>query len=201
MSKKEHILNVAEGLFNQLGYTAVGVDLIRDKAEVSKTSMYRHFGSKNKLIEAVLIRRHQRFEEELNAVVSAATDTDSRLNAILDWHFSWFRAVNFKGCMFMHALAEFRGHDEALAQQALKHKAWLKSLLFSTFEPGEPGAEAKTEAIMTFLEGMIIRAEFGEVSGYEEIYRLGARALAVADFTGSKAKAVPVMEAKAGASS
>ncbi|UXI04477.1 TetR/AcrR family transcriptional regulator [Photobacterium sp. TY1-4] len=194
MSKKTHILDVAEALFNELGYTAVGVDLIRDKAEVSKTSMYRHFGSKSKLIEAVLVRRHQRFEDELNAVVSAATDPTSRLNAILDWHFAWFRAVNFKGCMFMHALAEFKGHDETLADQALRHKAWLKSLLFSTFEPGEPGAEAKTEALMTFLEGMIVRAEFGEVTGYEEIYRLGVKALAAADFTGSKAKAVVAAE-------
>ncbi|MEJ2765226.1 hypothetical protein VV869_14795, partial [Photobacterium sp. MCCC 1A19761] len=67
-------------------------------------------------------------------------------------------------------------------------------LLFSTFEPGEPGVEAKTEALMTFLEGMIVRAEFGEVTGYEKIYRLGVKALAAADFTGSKAKAVVVAE-------
>ncbi len=157
MNKKEHILDVAEALFNKFGYTAVGVDLIRDKAEVSKTSMYRHFGSKNKLIERVLMRRHQRFEEELNAVVSAAAGHENRLDAILDWHFAWFRAVNFKGCMFMHALAEFKGQDDVIAQQALQHKAWLKSLLFSVFEPGQKDVEAKTEVIMTFLEGMIIR--------------------------------------------
>lgn len=190
MSKREHILDVAEALFNELGYTAVGVDLIRDKAEVSKTSMYRHFGSKNKLIEAVLVRRHQRFEEGLMSAVSVATDTQSRLMAIMEWHFSWFRAANFKGCMFMHALAEFKGHDETLAQLALQHKVWLKSLLFSTLEPGQKGGEAKAEAIMTFLEGMIIRAEFGDVAGYEEIYRLGAKALAFVDFSDCKAKPV-----------
>ncbi|WP_374058095.1 TetR/AcrR family transcriptional regulator [Candidatus Pantoea persica] len=39
-------LNTAESLFNANGYTAVGVDLIRNTAGVSKTSMYRHFGSK-----------------------------------------------------------------------------------------------------------------------------------------------------------
>ncbi|MFA0790250.1 TetR/AcrR family transcriptional regulator [Microbulbifer echini] len=190
MNKKEQILDTAEALFNTLGYTAVGVDLIRDKAKVSKTSMYRHFGSKNKLIEAVLIRRHQCLEAELTAVISAAANPDKRLEAILDWHFSWFRAADFKGCMFMHALAEFRGHDEILVQQAMVHKAWLKSLLHSIFEPGEPGVEAKTEVILTFLEGMTVRAEFGEVTGCEEVYRLGARALAAKSFSANKARAV-----------
>ncbi|MGF1727331.1 TetR/AcrR family transcriptional regulator [Photobacterium nomapromontoriensis] len=188
MSKKEHILDVAEELFNMFGYTAVGVDLIRDKAEVSKTSMYRHFGSKNKLIGMVLTRRHQRFEDELNAVVSVATGVESKLDAILNWHFTWFRSVNFKGCMFMHALAEFKGLDDEVARQAVQHKVWLKSLLLSVFEPEQQNVEGRTEVMMTFLEGMIIRAEFGEVVGYEDIYRLGAKALALADFSMSKTR-------------
>ncbi|SFU26912.1 TetR/AcrR family transcriptional regulator [Xenorhabdus koppenhoeferi] len=186
MSKREHILDTAEALFSEFGYTSVGVDLIRDKAQVSKTSMYRYFGSKNKLIEAVLVRRHQFFEKGLTEAVSSASNTESRLNAILDWHFSWFRSADFKGCMFMHALAEFKGFDEKLTQQALRHKAWFESLLLSVFEPEQSGVNTKTKAIITFLEGMIVRAEFGEVVGYEEIYRLGVKTLAFTDFSGSK---------------
>lgn len=180
MSKKEHILDTAESLFNQFGYTAVGVDLIRDKAEVSKTSMYRYFGSKNKLVEAVLIRRHQRFEEGLNAAAAAEKDPEKRLDAILDWHFAWFRSAHFQGCMFMHALSEFKGHDETLTNYALQHKTWIKSLLFSLFEAGGKEAEAKTEAMMALLEGMIVRAEFGDISEYEAVYRQSARILAFA---------------------
>lgn len=183
MSKKAHILDVAEQLFNELGYSAVGVDLIRDQAEVSKTSMYRHFGSKHNLIEAVLIRRHQRFEQALTAKVAAATGSQGRLDAILDWHFDWFSAAHFKGCMFMHALAEFKGHDQALADQALAHKTWLKSLVFTVFDAGDPQAVLKAEALMTFLEGMIVRAEFGDVAGNEVIYRRGAQVLAFGDFS------------------
>ncbi|UXI03379.1 TetR/AcrR family transcriptional regulator [Photobacterium sp. TY1-4] len=181
MSKKTHILDVAEQLFNELGYTAVGVDLIRDRAEVSKTSMYRHFGSKHKLIEAVLMRRHQRFEEALKGQVAAANDSLGRLDAILDWHFDWFKASHFKGCMFMHALAEFKGHDQTLADQALSHKAWLKSLVLTVFEAGETETAVRAESLMTFLEGMIVRAEFGDISGQEIVYRQGARALAFGD--------------------
>lgn len=183
MSKKAHILDVAEQLFNELGYTAVGVDLIRDQAAVSKTSMYRHFGSKHNLIEAVLSRRHQRFEAALTAQVMAAPDCRGRLDALLDWYFDWFRAPHFKGCMFMHALAEFKGHDQVLAEQAVSHKLWLKSLIYKVFEPDEPYVEEKAEALMTFLEGMIVRAEFADVIGHEAVYRLGAQVLAFGDFS------------------
>lgn len=178
MSTKDHILDVAESLFNELGYTAVGVDLIRDKAQVSKTSMYRHFGSKSKLIEAVLIRRHQRFKRELDGVINAENGEGEKLNAILDWHFNWFKSKSFRGCMFMHGLAEFKGHDEQLAQRALEHKAWLKATILSIFAQGKANREARAEVIMAFLEGMIVRAEFGEAVGYEKIYRCGAHSLA-----------------------
>ncbi|MDR0219466.1 MAG: TetR/AcrR family transcriptional regulator [Enterobacteriaceae bacterium] len=177
MSKKEHILDIAELLFNQLGYNAVGVDLIRDQANVSKTSMYRYFGSKNKLIEEVLLRRHQRFEKELNAAVSTMEGLENKLNAVLNWHFSWFNTESFQGCLFMHALAEFKGHDELIVNQAQQHKTWLKSLLHSLFPAPSKETELKAEALITFLEGMIVRAEFGEVSGYEECYRTMAHRL------------------------
>ncbi|MEX0447357.1 TetR/AcrR family transcriptional regulator [Xenorhabdus sp. SGI246] len=171
MSKKEHILDIAESLFNKFGYNAVGVDLIRDQANVSKTSMYRYFGSKNKLIEEVLVRRHQRFEKELSIVVSSTEGTENKLNAILNWHFSWFATEDFQGCLFMHALAEFKGHDAAIVKQAQQHKTWLKSLLLSVFLTVSKDTESKAEALITFIEGMIVRAEFGEVADHEECYR------------------------------
>ena len=178
MSIKEHILDVAESLFNELGYIAVGVDLIRDQAQVSKTSMYRHFGSKNNLIEAVLTRRHQYFEDQLTPIFTSTASVDERVDALLNWHFAWFRSKNFNGCMFMHALAEFKNQDDALALQALQHKAWLKLLLLSLFAPTDPRRADKAEAIITFLEGMIVRAEFGGVIKNEETYRLSIKLLA-----------------------
>ncbi|WP_432784808.1 hypothetical protein AAEX37_01739 [Oligella sp. MSHR50489EDL] len=39
MSKRNHILSTAMRLFNQHGYHGVGVDLIRDVAQVSKMTL------------------------------------------------------------------------------------------------------------------------------------------------------------------
>ncbi|MBT1446074.1 TetR/AcrR family transcriptional regulator [Shewanella sp. JM162201] len=205
MSKSEHILDVAERLFNEFGYTAVGVDLIRDEAQVSKTSMYRHFGSKSLLIEAVLARRHQSFEASLGSALAeswaagelvdpskhavplkhtdsaggsklakGADTAQARLDLLLNWHFDWFARPDFKGCMFMHALAEFKGVDDGIAAKAIQHKAWLKSLIAGIVGPGSADAAVRIESLMTFIEGMIVRAEFGEVLGNTELYRRAA---------------------------
>jgi AcrR family transcriptional regulator len=186
MSKKELILDVAESLFNQFGYTAVGVDMIRDEAAVSKTSMYRHFGSKTKLIEAVLERRHQRFESSLEAVLASTSGLQHQLDVLLDWHFAWFEQPDFKGCMFMHALAEFKESENDIAMLSQKHKIWLKNTIHDVITSGEEAGAAKlerrTESVMTFIEGLIVRREFGAIDlsldSNKEAYRKALHSLA-----------------------
>lgn len=160
MSAKTHILNTAENLFNRYGYTAVGIDRIRDEAAVSKTTLYRHFGGKNGLIAAVMARRHERFQISLDKAVSLQQGAEGKLLAIFDWHLEWFAQPDFSGCMFMHALSEFKGVEEALAQQAKEHKTWLCSLI----EDAVVDADVTPETVlylMTLIEGLIVRAEFG----------------------------------------
>ncbi|MFM2486967.1 TetR/AcrR family transcriptional regulator [Celerinatantimonas yamalensis] len=186
MGTKEHILDTAEYLFNVNGYTAVGVDLIRDTAGVSKTSMYRYFGSKNKLILAVLARRHLRFEETLGSAVKPEMSMEEKLDVFVDWHFNWFGTEDFHGCMFMHAMSEFKESDGAIADSAYTHKKWLKSLIkniiLDNTDFGGKQAEAKSEAIMTFVEGMIVRAEFDDITPYRPVFRLAIRSLSKTRF-------------------
>jgi AcrR family transcriptional regulator len=169
MSKKDLILDVAESLFNRLGYTAVGVDMIRDEAGVSKTSMYRHFGSKTKLIESVLARRHQRFEESLAACVAEAHSSREKLSVLLDWHFNWFAQDDFKGCMFMHALAEFKESESEIAHLSQKHKTWIKSLLDQVISSSS-NDDVRSEMMMVFLEGLIVRSEFERLEADKDHY-------------------------------
>ncbi|MBJ7539665.1 TetR/AcrR family transcriptional regulator [Marinomonas transparens] len=184
MGTKEHILDTAESLFNTNGYTAVGVDLIRDTAGISKTSMYRHFGSKNKLIQAVLARRHLRFEEELGGAISPEMNMEEKLDALIDWHFQWFSSEDFHGCMFMHAMSEFKALDEVIAAAASMHKKWLKGLIKEIISDAtdciEEQSESKAESIMTFVEGMIIRAEFGDILSFKPLYRSAIQTLSKA---------------------
>ncbi len=167
MQTREHILDIAEQLFNIQGYTAVGVDLIAAQARVSKTSLYRLFGSKHQLISAVLGRRHQRFAAAMMQAVEVAQTPGTKVVALLRWHFEWFAQPGFYGCMFMHAVAEFKQSDSGLTAQAKAHKVWLNLLLRDLVQQSAQQGAAqsaiagKAAMLLTLLEGMIISAEFG----------------------------------------
>ncbi len=166
MQTREQILDIAEQLFNAQGYTAVGVDLITAQARVSKTSLYRLFGSKHQLISAVLCRRHQRFVDAMMQAVQAAQTPSAKVAALLRWHFDWFAQSEFYGCMFMHAVAEFKLSDNELTVQARAHKVWLKLWLSDLVKQAVPPCtaqsviEGKASMLLTLVEGMIISAEF-----------------------------------------
>lgn len=171
MKVEDHILDTAESLFNLHGFIAVGIDLIRDEAGVSKTTIYRHFDGKRGLIGSVLYRRHLWFRKSIASALDSATNTDEKLIAILDWHFNWFESSDFEGCMFMHAFSEFKEEDEKISQMALDHRAWLLNQLLSTLDINIVAREQKAEMLMTILEGMVVRAESSTLSNDREIYK------------------------------
>ena len=172
MSVLDKILDTAETLFNCRGYNAVGIDLIRDEAAVSKTTIYRHFSSKTELIIKVLRRRHGRFEDSLGAAVNAATSPQTQLQALLDWHFNWFASAEFEGCMFMHALSEFKKQEDDVHKVALEHKHWLFGVIAHIVSSTSDSTHAnqRAEMMLTFIEGLIVRAEFGQITLPKERY-------------------------------
>lgn len=168
MSVYEKVLDTAESLFNRHGYTSVGIDLIRDEAGVSKTTIYRHFSSKAELIEQVLKRRHMRFHDSIVAVIDAENEIRKKIEALVKWHFNWFNSDHFEGCMFMHALSEFKRQDAVIKEVSICHKNWLFEVILGLFNDNSRESILKSDLMMTFLEGMIIRAEFGSLRLTEE---------------------------------
>lgn len=51
-TKRQQILDAAVTLFTEQGYAATGMDLISKTADVSKQTVYSHFGSKDELFSA-----------------------------------------------------------------------------------------------------------------------------------------------------
>lgn len=172
MTIEKHILDTAEDLFNHNGYTGVGVDLIRDSSGVSKTTIYKRFSDKDGLITATLNRRHQRFSHSLAEAVNNANGIDDKLIAFLNWHYKWFKSEDFDGCMFMHALSEFKGKNKNISNIAVNHKLWIRSLIESILkESASEYHSTKVDLIMNTIEGLIINAEFFKAPPPIKIFR------------------------------
>lgn len=65
MDNRQIILESALELFYERGYDAVGVQEIVDRAGVTKPTLYYYFGSKKGLLESILHRYFDPFEERL----------------------------------------------------------------------------------------------------------------------------------------
>lgn len=77
-------LDAAERLFFTDGISVTGVDAVARAAGVSVVTLYKHFGSKEGLIGAVLSRRLQAWDEVWQAHVDSAEDPRGRVLAIFD---------------------------------------------------------------------------------------------------------------------
>ncbi|ABO23918.1 TetR/AcrR family transcriptional regulator [Shewanella loihica] len=80
---KTRILDAAEKLFAERGFSETSLRLITSKAEVNLASVNYHFGSKKELIRAVLARYLDRFMPEASdAVVQLKQASEPSLNEI-----------------------------------------------------------------------------------------------------------------------
>ncbi|GAD04268.1 transcriptional regulator [Agarivorans albus MKT 106] len=64
-TKRDLLIDTAQGLFYQHGFRATGIDTILAESGVAKKTLYNHFKSKEDLIVACLYRRDQQLLELL----------------------------------------------------------------------------------------------------------------------------------------
>ena len=119
--KKDYLVSVAHALFNEHGYHAVGIDKIIAKAGVAKTTLYRHFKSKDDLIVAVLRKADAQTRNAMRQYVDADERQESLL-ATFDYLLQWFRGDNFYGCPFMGAAKEYCDAGSPVRREAEMHK-------------------------------------------------------------------------------
>ena len=156
MSKSAHkILDTAEKLFYENSFVGVGVDLIRDESGCSKTTMYTYFKNKNQLVKSVLQARDQKFRNSLLAYVAGETGR-AALDKLIDWHLLWFQEDNFKGCLFVRAVAESHLGDQDIIMVSKEHKIWIRNLI-AQYLASFSNADVLVEIIYTLIEGLISR--------------------------------------------
>jgi AcrR family transcriptional regulator len=107
---RERLLRTAYELFRHHTLHTVGVDRIVAEADVAKTTLYRHFPSKDALAVSVL-RHHEDvwtrgwLEREVERRDPTA---GARLLGLFDAFDDWFRQDDYEGCLFARALLETR---------------------------------------------------------------------------------------------
>ncbi|MDF1716446.1 MAG: TetR/AcrR family transcriptional regulator [Antarcticimicrobium sp.] len=125
-NKRSELIRNSLNLFYRNGFHATGMDMVAAETGVSKTSIYKHFRSKEDLILAVLRLRDEDFRNWLYRRMEELADTPlGQLIAIYDALEEWFARREFQGCMFIKASAEFQKKEDPINAQSAEHKRLL----------------------------------------------------------------------------
>lgn len=159
-NKRADLIRKSLTLFYRNGFHATGMDLVAKETGVSKTSIYKHFRSKEDLILAVLRLRDEDFRNWLYRRMDELADTPrGRLLAMFDALEEWFALREFQGCMFVKASAEYQDKDDPINAQSAEHKRLLLdhfTALARAAELADPAGVARQ--LLILKEGAIILA-------------------------------------------
>ncbi|CAI6016882.1 hypothetical protein PAECIP112173_00097 [Paenibacillus sp. JJ-100] len=154
-SKKEMLLKVSEDLFYRHGFHAIGLKRIITDSSVAIMTLYNHFNSKDDLIVEVLLRREQRYLEQLR--LYADNKAQSIFLNLAEGHAKWLMEHESRGCLFLRAKEEFGADpDHVIVQTVNAHKKHVMTLI-KKIDP-----EADHRSVMQFmllLEGSTALAE------------------------------------------
>jgi AcrR family transcriptional regulator len=171
LDARERIVRTAYELFRRHSTNTVGVDRIVAEAGVAKTTLYRHFRSKDDLIVAVM-ERHQELWTRgwfVREVEARAATPAGRLLAVFDVLEEWFREDNFPGCLFINSLIET--HDElsevrAASVRGIEEVYEILRRLATDAGAADPGALAHRLQIR--CRGSFVAASQGEMDAIRE---------------------------------
>ena len=175
---REALLDSAGRLFYQDGITATGIDTVVRAAGVTKPTLYAHFASKSALVAAVLERRHEGRQAELEAYLAPRPAAEPPL-AVLDWLQEFYADRGERGCGFLNAAAELTEQDAGARAVVQAEKAWLRELLTAgCAAAGCRDPELVGSQLLLLVDGVAGRAV---VSGRAAAQEAAAQARQAAD--------------------
>jgi AcrR family transcriptional regulator len=126
----EKVLSSASRLFYANGVRAVGVDWIVADSGVAKTSLYRHFQTKDDLVVAFLKREDDEFWQQWDAALAGDGDDPAQeLKRLLDWIGKKVAQEGYRGCPQINVAAEFADPKHPAREVRREHKAQMLARL------------------------------------------------------------------------
>ena len=159
------IVEAADALFAERGFDAVSVTDIAERAEVGRTTFFRHFGDKS---EVVFAREQAMFD----AISDAASDvwTSARSVDTLAGALSALEPLVIRVCAqattdpvaYRRHVLLVEAHDELRAREALKHQdvaTKLADVLLRHDVPHDVATVAAHLAVACYASGRTLAAE------------------------------------------
>jgi AcrR family transcriptional regulator len=176
-SPRSRLLEAAGRLFYGEGIHSVGVDRLVREAGVTLATFYRHFPTKEALVEAYLRDTDQRLRDNVEA---ALRDRDPRqaLEALLDLMDQRTSAPGFRGCQFINAAAEYPGRAHPVHVAVDDHRAWFRRAAAEIARAiGHPDPGEAAQFLVVLHDGALVAASLDDQRAVQASVRKAARQL------------------------
>jgi AcrR family transcriptional regulator len=159
-SPRDRLIQTATRLFCRYGVNSVGVDEIVAAAGTAKTTLYRLFGSKDGLVEAVLECEGRAWRAWFLAEIDGPGGSAlARLHRIGPALRLWFGREDFFGCPFINAVGESDKADSRMRSLAIAHKkVVLERLATLCTEAGLQEPMQVAHSLGLIIDGAIVAA-------------------------------------------
>ena len=155
---RERILLTAHRLFYSEGIRATGVDRVIAESGVAKVTFYRQFPSKNELIQAFLVHRHEKWMDWFTGALNRHAGKRQGVLVLVPVLREWFADEGFRGCAFINGLVELGGAQAEVADAARSHKDCMTAVIAELL-PASKHRQLDAEAIALAVDGAIVRAQ------------------------------------------
>jgi AcrR family transcriptional regulator len=174
---RERLLAAADDLFYAEGIHTVGIDRVIERAGVAKASLYSTFGSKDELVRAYLLGRHERRQRRLTERLAGYDGPRAKLLGIFDYLGESYRQPTFRGCPFVNANAESQPGGPA-QEVADFSRAWVRTLVRGlVVELGVAQPDPLTEQLVLLYDGATVSARLDRNPGAAQTARAAAESL------------------------
>ncbi|MET8998902.1 TetR/AcrR family transcriptional regulator [Amycolatopsis sp. NPDC004169] len=152
------IVQAATDLLYERGLDGVGVAELCSRLGVSKETLYRHFGSKDGLVQAVLEARSDRVIRWLTDAAAQAGDPAGRITALFDALQGWYGEPAFRGCALLNAAAQH--HTDAVRSITARHLGRYVELFTAIAEEAGAADPARlARQLLILVEGATVVAD------------------------------------------
>ena len=179
---RDVIIATASRLFYRDGIKAVSLDMVADRAGLTKKTIYYHFKSKDQLIAAYLEQRDQPnlalFRQWFD---DAAGDLETKVQAIFIRLGENARHPKWRGCGFLRTAAELAnqpGHPAIKigSEHKRKFERWLAGEIAATLGDDMLAATLARQ-ILVLMDGAFSSVLIHKDSDYFDAAGIAARAL------------------------
>lgn len=167
--KKLEIVKRAYDRFYDGGFHATGVDAVMADTGISKRTLYKYFGSKEELIEAVLDYYGVEISKALFGPAQSASERPrEQILALFDTRELMISDSPVRGCLGIKASQEYVGKHQGIAERGKAFALYVEGKFVEICgAAGFPDPEKLGKQITTLFQGAVLLSQvYGDPSPF-----------------------------------